>query len=113
MTETDAALLARATDLLAGVITATTGPTDVDDDDARTSTGLHAMAAVAHLCLGTHRPEPVLDAQPIELAATGLAVEAALRDALHQLVQLSPAIFDTDPVLDAVTEIHAALAATG
>jgi hypothetical protein len=106
--DSDATLLTRATELLTGVVAVTTtdGQRDVD-----TSVGLHAMAAVAHICLGARHHVDL--AASVDVEPTTASVESALRDALHQLVHLTPMMFDSDPVLDAVAEIQAALAATG
>ncbi len=102
MNQSDEALLRRAIQLLVGVVTATTS----GGSDGRTSAGLHSMAAVAHLRLA----DGIMPAEPADAPPE---IEAALRETLRLLAQLSPGGFGSDPVLDAVAEIHAALAATG
>lgn len=109
---TDSTLIARASELLAAVIDATLDPAG-SGGDARTSTGLHAMAAAHHLRIGTAPGRPQVDVEKVEDVTHESDVEMTLRDALHQLVRLTPATFDSDAVLDAVSEIQAALAATG
>jgi hypothetical protein len=109
---TDSTLIARARELLAAVIDATLDHAG-GGGHARGSTGLHALAAAEHLRLGVGRDRPQTDVEMVEVVTLESGVEMTLRDALHQLVRLTPATFDSDAVLDAVSEIQAALAATG
>ena len=92
--------LNRAAGLLAGAA-------DSEADYLDPTIGLRCMTALALLS----RAGAVADVPPSPHHPA--AVAAALRQALALLAQLPPALFDTDPVLDAVTEVMLAYQATG
>jgi hypothetical protein len=88
----------------AGLLTAIA---DADDDLLNPTIPLRCMTARALLIRAGAIPDPL--PAPIH----SLAITAAISEVLRLLAQLPAAVFNTDEILDAVTEVMLAHEATG